>query len=396
MGIFNKVYKKPVQLKELLNEQSLSENKKEELKGGILKEDKSKEAQSEYSEQTKNDIQQYNELLEKFDILQQQQQVLYGQSKDNLKDQYVVLDRQDDKNIIQQLSLLRKYQYPAKTANKLNPLNSNETPVLSGSGLYNEQSSDYNSQFNNEKEGMSEITNDKGNVINNAKGLSLVINEDLTTTNQFVTVDNKGNPKELISNEDQSKDIISKKSSQQSDQEQVVDDVITNDILYFQDYEFQNDVAEQQILNNMSESLPLNNGAFTKDKFRNAVNSFKGKNILPDVSPCQDKMKWSKKLIWKLIINEDDNDDIAFLLIKFVLGPLEIALNTFLGLIHDIDILSWKPFSWVEYMCFQEEFQYDLAKKYDSMTCGQSIFMKNYKADDRGLIQFLKKRNFLR
>jgi hypothetical protein len=30
---------------------------------------------------------------------------------------------------------------------------------------------------------MSEITNDKGNVINNAKGLSLVINEDLTTTN---------------------------------------------------------------------------------------------------------------------------------------------------------------------------------------------------------------------
>jgi hypothetical protein len=98
--------------------------------------------------------------------------------------------------------------------------------------------------------------------------------------------------------------------------------------------------------------LPLTNGVFTKDKFKDTVNSFKGKNILPEIKPCQDKMKWSKKLLWKLIINEEDSDDIAYLLIKFVLGPLEIALNTFLGLIHDIDILSWKPFSWVEYMCF--------------------------------------------
>lgn len=377
MGVFNKVYRKPVQLKELLNEQTLSEPKEQELKSGFIKPNESNVQENQYDEQTTHDIEQYNELLEKLDILQQQQQVLYGQSKENLKNQYVVLDRQNDKDIIQQLSLLRKYQHPDLSTNP------------------NLQLQENSSQFNFEKDGMTEVVDQEGNDIKNVKKISTVINQDSTKNDQFVVVDENGNPKELIKNEDQIQELTNKKSVVQSDQESIVEDVIPNDILYFQDYEFQNDVAEQQIFNNTLESLPLTNGVFTKDKFKDTVNSFKGKNILPEIKPCQDKMKWSKKLLWKLIINEEDSDDIAYLLIKFVLGPLEIALNTFLGLIHDIDILSWKPFNWVEYMCFQEEFQYDLANKYDSMTCGQSLFMKNYKADDRGLMQFLKKRNFL-
>ena len=68
MGIFNKVYKKPVQLKELLNEQSLSENKKEELKGGILKEDKSKERPTE----------SFDRLLFTFFFRQKLQRILFA------------------------------------------------------------------------------------------------------------------------------------------------------------------------------------------------------------------------------------------------------------------------------------------------------------------------------
>lgn len=110
---------------------------------------------------------------------------------------------------------------------------------------------------------------------------------------------------------------------------------------------------------------------------------------IPDLEQCIDEGTWRDRLFWKFVINEDRYWDLTYVLIKFALGPLESFLNWFLHKIKSIKIAGWYPFNWVKYTKFAEQFQYDVAKKYDSMFCGTPTFYKNYTGDKYGLSQFL-------
>ena len=153
--------------------------------------------------------------------------------------------------------------------------------------------------------------------------------------------------------------------------------------IYYDDYIAQTKVVEyiqptQEKLSNFTYS----------DGNKDYSNDYTDLSV-PDLKQCVDSGTWKDKLFWKLIITEDRGWDLTYLLIFFVLGPLERFFNWFLHKLKSVKIVGWYPFDWIKYTYFCELFQYKIATKYASMFCGVTVFFKNYKGDDYGLQQFL-------
>lgn len=343
---------------------------------------------------------QESELLKRNNIILQQQTLLDQLADQNLKDQVVYLDPVKDQEVVEQLSELRKYQ----------SADQQEEPKKDVTEEYTKKLEDYQNTINqlttllNEPDVIQQLENIQQyqNVITQLEQAKT----DYTKIDQLETLLSDTSIAQQLEQIQKYQDIANKISTLKNIQSDIqntkntgvktpfednIGDVNINGVspyaIYYEDYLAQLEI-EQSI---QPTSDDLKNMSYY-DGNKTYANDYSNLDI-PDLEQCIDEGTWRDRLFWKFVINEDRYWDLTYILIKFALGPLESFLNWFLHKIKSIKIAGWYPFNWVKYTKFAEQFQYDVAKKYDSMFCGTPTFYKNYTGDKYGLAQFLNDLN---
>lgn len=277
---------------------------------------------------------QESELLKRNNIILQQQTLLDQLADNNLKDQVVYLDPVKDQEVVEQLSELRKYQ------------------------SVDQENQNIISSYTDESKSIIEDSFD-GTKIKESDTLN---KESDTPTKKLNTLKGEYND---------------------SSTSNVGLNGVSPYAIYYEDYLAQLEIEKsiQPTSDDLKKMSYYDGNKTYGDDYSNLD--------IPDLEQCIDEGTWRDRLFWKFVINEDRYWDLTYILIKFALGPLESFLNWFLHKIKSVKIVGWYPFKWVKYTKFAEQFQYNVAKKYDSMFCGTPTFYKNYTGDKYGLAQFL-------